>query len=190
MNFGIISKIFKLQTSAWSQKSQFRATCSIISWICFKCLGQICFLVGFLSKWKILSWSLCIQLLVLICLSLISITSERIELQNQAWTQKMRLSELYPNMISVNFDLSFFNRSYNEICMWCFPRFYKWHYGRPDGVSIDRWTDLRTDALCEVLGHVWIYVFTTWKSSLVSISFSNKTLIHRKCKRVRHLYIQ
>ena len=40
------------------------------------------------------------------CLSLISITSERMELQSRAWIQKTRLSVLYPNMTSLNFDFT------------------------------------------------------------------------------------
>ena len=44
------------------------------------------------------------QIFDLTCLSLTSITFERIELQSSDWTQKSRFFKLYPNMLSVHFD--------------------------------------------------------------------------------------
>ena len=45
------------------------------------------------------------QIFDLTCLSLTSITFERIELQSSDWTQKTRFFKLYPNMLSVHFDI-------------------------------------------------------------------------------------
>ena len=47
------------------------------------------------------------QIFDLTCLSLTSITFERIELQSSDWTQKTRFFKLYPNMLSVHFDIIF-----------------------------------------------------------------------------------
>ena len=47
------------------------------------------------------------QIFDLTCLSLTSITFERIELQSSDWTQKTRFFKLYPNMLSVHFDIVF-----------------------------------------------------------------------------------
>ena len=45
------------------------------------------------------------QIFDLTCLSLTSITFERIELESSDWTQKSRFFQLYPNMLSVHFDI-------------------------------------------------------------------------------------
>ena len=44
---------------------------------------------------------------ILTCLSLTSITFERKELQSSDWTQKTPFFKLYPNMLSVHFDIIF-----------------------------------------------------------------------------------
>jgi len=44
------------------------------------------------------------QIFDLTCLSLTSMTFERIELQSSDWTQKSRFFKLHPNMLSGHFD--------------------------------------------------------------------------------------
>ena len=66
--------------------------------------GKKYFLVDFETWYEILSSSLNMQIFGLTCLSLTSITFERIELQSSDWTQKTRFFKLYPNMLSVHFD--------------------------------------------------------------------------------------
>ena len=75
-----------------------------MSWVGLKCLVRNTFLVDFETWYEILCSSLNMQIFDLTCLSLTSITFERIELQSSDWTQKSRFFKLYPNMLSVHFD--------------------------------------------------------------------------------------
>ena len=63
------------------------------------------FVTNFVSQCEILCSSLSMPFFVLTCLSLTSITFERIELQSSDWTQKTRFFKLYLNMMSVLFDI-------------------------------------------------------------------------------------
>ena len=104
--FYIISKVFDLQTSAWSQNARISKKFAAMQSIYSICSHKGYPLNGF-SKSRIIKivFFMCF-ILDLTCLSLFFITSERIELESWDWAQKMRLSKLHLDLSLSAFDSS------------------------------------------------------------------------------------